>query len=601
MREVTTASPSPAPAAGGLAELVYANAEQRPGSASFRRRTPSGWSPVTARAFRDEVVGVARGLLATGVRPGDRVVILASTRYEWTLFDFAIWAARAVSVPIYVTSSAEQIEWIVADSGATAAIVETEQHERLTRDAFAKAGRTGPLWRIDEGVAQLTAAGAAVPESEVLDNRRATEARDTATIIYTSGTTGQPKGCVLTHGNFLAEARAAADSLHSLFGEGGAAVASTLLFLPLAHVVGRMIEVGAVSAGVTLGHTGNVKDAVGDLATFRPTFVLAVPYVLERIFHGARQQAQGAGRVKVFDAAVDVAVAHSSTPSPGPLLRLRHAVFDRLVYRRLRAALGGRCRHVLCGGAALDPRLVHFFRSAGIMVLEGYGLTETTSTATINTPDAFRAGTAGRPLPGMSIRIDADGEVLVKGPTVFQGYWHDEASTKESFMDGWLATGDLGRLDDDGYLEITGRRKEILVTSGGKNVSPGVIEDRIAGHPLVGNAVVVGDGRRYVAALVTLDHQFFPVWKQTAGKPATASVADLLEDPDLLTALQEAVDLGNAAVSQAESVRRFRVLPVEFTPENGYLTPSLKVRRSVVMEAFADEVEACYPPRVPTS
>ncbi len=594
MREVATAPLPTVPVIGGLAELVHTNAERIPDSTAFRRKTPSGWAPVTAREFRDEVVEVARGLVASGVRPGDRVVVLSSTRYEWTLFDFAVWAARAVSVPIYVTSSEEQVDWIVADSGASAAIVETEQHERLTRAAFAKAGRDAPVWRVDDAVEKLTKAGSAVPESEVLGNRVATKNSAAATIIYTSGTTGRPKGCVLTHANFLAEARNAVEVLHPLFGEGGAAGASTLLFLPLAHVVGRMVQIGAVWAGVTLGHTANVRDALGDLATFRPTFVLAVPYVLEKIYHGAWQKAHGSGKGKLFDAAVDTAVAHSSTDSPGPLLHARHAVFDRLVYRRLREVLGGRCRYVLSGGAALAPGLVHFFRSAGITVLEGYGLTETTSTATINTPDAFRAGTAGRPLPGMSIRISNSGEVLIKGPTVFQGYWHDEQATAESFEDGWFATGDLGRVDEAGFLVITGRSKDILVTSGGKNVSPGVMEDRINSHPLVGNAVVVGDGRRYVAALLTVDHQHFPMWKENRGKPALATVADLLDDPDLLADLQEAVDLGNAAVSQAESIRRFRVLSAEFTPENGYLTPSLKIKRGVVVEEFADEVEACY-------
>ncbi|WNV87156.1 long-chain fatty acid--CoA ligase [Umezawaea sp. Da 62-37] len=601
MREVATAPLPTVPVLGGLAELVHTNAERIPDSTAFRRKTPAGWVPVTARRFRDEVVEAARGLIALGVRPGDRVVILSSTRYEWTLVDFAVWAARAVSVPVYVTSSAEQVDWIVADSGATAAVVETGEHERLARDAFAKAGRDAPVWRIDDVVEELAKAGAAVPRSAVHDNRGTTENSEAATIIYTSGTTGRPKGCVLTHANFLAEARNAVGVLRPLFGAGGAAGASTLLFLPLAHVVGRMIEIGAVWAGVTLGHTPNVRDALGDLATFRPTFVLAVPYVLEKIYQGAWQKAHGSGRGGVFDAAVEVAVAHSSADSPGPVLGLKHAAFDRLIYRRLREVLGGRCRYVLSGGAALAPKLVHFFHSAGITVLEGYGLTETTSTATINTPDVFRAGTAGRPLPGMSIRISDSGEVLVKGPTLFQGYWHDERATAESFRDGWFATGDLGRLDDGGFLVITGRSKDILVTSGGKNVSPGVMEDRVNAHPLVGNAVVVGDGRRYVAALLTLDHQYFPVWKENRGKPAEATVADLLDDHDLLADLQEAVDLGNAAVSRAESVRRFRVLSAEFTPENGFLTPSLKIKRSVVVEAFADEVEACYPQHVPSS
>ncbi|GAA2670089.1 MULTISPECIES: long-chain fatty acid--CoA ligase [Actinosynnema] len=594
MREVTTAPLPAAPVTGGLAQLVQVNAERAPDSTAFRRKSASGWVPVTAREFRDEVVAVARGLVSSGIRPGDRVLLLAATRYEWTLFDFAIWAARAVTVPVYPTSSAEQVEWIVADSGASAAVVETDEHEALVRAAFTGVERTAPVWRIDDAAAELSVAGADVPESEVLDRCRETGHDEPATIVYTSGTTGRPKGCVLTHGNFLAEAQGAVGVLRSLFGDGGAAQASTLLFLPLAHVVGRMLQVGAVWAGVTLGHTAKVGDAVADLATFRPTFVLAVPYVLEKIFHGARQKALDSGRGKVFDAATEVAVAHSSADSPGLGLRLRHAAFDRLVYRRLRAALGGRCEHVLSGGAALSPRLVHFYRAAGITVLEGYGLTETTSTATINTPEAFRAGTAGRPLPGMTLRISDAGEVQVKGPTVFGGYWRDEAATAATFEDGWLATGDLGHVDDAGFLVITGRSKEILVTSGGKNVSPAAIEDRIGGHPLVGNAVVVGDGRNYVAALLTVDHQHFPVWKRSAGKPESATVADLAGDPDLLAELQRAVDQGNAAVSRAESVRRFRVLPVEFTQENGCLTPSLKVKRDVVVRRWADEVEACY-------
>ncbi|SDG03593.1 long-chain acyl-CoA synthetase [Lentzea fradiae] len=600
MREVATAPLPTEQATGGLAEFVHLNAQRSPASVAFRRKTRAGWTPVTAREFRDEVVRVARGLVASGVRPGDRVVILSSTRYEWTLFDFALWAARAISVPVYVTSSEEQVDWIVADSGASAAIVETEQHERLTRGAFAKAGRDAPVWRIEDAAGELAKTGSAVPAQDVLANRAATENSEVATIIYTSGTTGRPKGCVLTHSNFLAEARHTVEMLQPLFKADGAEAASTLLFLPLAHVVGRMLQIGAVSAGVTLGHTSHVRDAVADLATFRPTFVLAVPYVLEKIYHGARQKAHGSGKGKVFDAAEDTAVAHSSSASPGPLLRARHAVFDRLVYRRLREVLGGRCRYVLSGGAALSPRLVHFFHSAGITVLEGYGLTETTSTATLNTPDAFRPGTAGRPLPGMSIRISEAGEVLIKGPTVFQGYWNNEEATRESFADGWFTTGDLGRVDDGGYLVITGRSKDILVTSGGKNVSPGIMEDRVNSHPLVGNAVVVGDGRRYVAALLTVDPQQFELWKRNRGKPAEATVADLRDDPDLRADLQEAVDLGNAAVSQAESIRRFRVLSAEFTAENGYLTPSLKIKRGVVVEAFADEVEACYSEQVPS-
>ncbi|HEV2784029.1 MAG TPA: long-chain fatty acid--CoA ligase [Actinophytocola sp.] len=597
MRELAVPTRVTIPDRGGLADLVFTNAREAPRHVVFRRKGAGGWRDVTAERFRDEVVDVARGLIAAGIAAGDRVGILAATRYEWTLFDFAIWAAGAVPVPIYVTSSAEQIEWIMSNSGAVAVLVEND-------DQAAKIdGIRGHLpnlehvwWLTDDGVASIVELGRDTDPAEVEARRAAVRPADLATIIYTSGTTGRPKGCMLTHANFFASGGNSVEYLAPLFKGDNDTEASTLLFLPIAHVFGRIVEVGAVMARATLGHWSDVKTLTDNLAAFRPTFILSVPYVLEKVYNGARQKAHASGKGKIFDAAADTAIAYSEAggnPSLG--LRLRHFVFDKLVYAKLRAALGGRVRYAISGGAALGTRLTHFFRGVGIQVFEGYGLTESTAASVVNSPEKFRAGTVGQPLPGTTVRIDDDGEILLRGAGVFTGYWQNEEATREAIdEEGFFHTGDLGELDDDGFLKITGRKKEILVTSGGKNVAPAVIEDRISAHPLVGQAMVVGDGQKYVAALITIDQDYFDYWKTTRGKPVAASVADLAEDPDLLEELQHAVDEGNAAVSKAESVRRFRVLATEFTPENGYLTPSLKLKRNVIMKDFASDVDALY-------
>ena len=595
MREATAVPRCTPPTRGGLSDLVVRNAEEAPDSVAFHRRTADGWSPVTARAFRDRMTALARGLIAAGVGAGDRVVLLSSNRYEWTLFDFAIWAAGAVPVPVYPSASAEQIHWTLADSGAVAALVETADHEAAVEGMRDDLPALRRLWRIDDGLVDaLVADGAAVPESEV-DRRRSGVSPDhPATIIYTSGTTGRPKGCVLSHANFFAEAGNAVELLRPMFERTAGAEACTLLFLPLAHVFGRMVQVGSVQARTPLAHT-DLTAVLDDLGSYRPTFILSVPYVLEKVYNGARHKARAAGRGALFDAAAATAISYSEARRPGAVLRLKHAVYDRLVYRRLRAALGGRCRYAISGGAALGERLTHFYRGIGLTVFEGYGLTETTGAIALNSLDAFRPGTVGRPLPGVSIRIADDGEVLARGGPVFSGYWQDEASTRETFTaDGWFRTGDLGALDDDGYLSIVGRKKEILVTSGGKNVAPAAIEDRISAHPLVAQTLVVGDGQKYVAALITIDPEHFGHWKAAAGKPAGATPADLARDPDLLAEIQDAVDAGNAAVSAAESVRRFQVLPGEFTVQSGHLTPSLKVRRAAIMADFAGDVAALY-------
>jgi len=586
------------PDSGGLADVVFTNADVAPNAVSFRRKVGGVWRDVTAAQFLAEVIEVAKGLIASGVEPGDRVGILSGNCYEWTLFDFAIWAAGAASVPIYVTSSAEQIEWIMSDSGATAVIVENTALAEKVDSVRGKLDDLKHVWRIDDkAVEKLVEAGQDTPDSAVDERRAAVKPDDLATLIYTSGTTGRPKGVVLTHRNLFAAVGNAVEYLADLFkGESTLADASTLLFLPLAHVFGRMVEVGAVMSRATLGHWADVKTLTDNLAAFKPTFILSVPYVLEKVYNGARQKAHKDGKGKIFDAAAATAIAYSEADGKAGLaLKVKHAVFDKLVYSKLRAALGGQVKYAISGGAALGLRLTHFFRGVGITVYEGYGLTESTAASVVNSPIAAKPGTVGKPLPGTAVRIAADGEIQLKGAGVFTAYWKNDTATGEAIDgDGWFTTGDLGELDDDGFLKITGRKKEILVTSGGKNVAPSVIEDRISAHPLVGQALVVGDGQKYVAALITIDADYFGYWKSTTGKNDSATVGDLAEDTELKAEIQKAVDDGNLAVSTAESVRKFRILDTEFNPENGYLTPSLKLKRNVIMKDFANEVDSLY-------
>ena len=573
-----------------LTDMVIDNAREVPDLVSFGRRLPDGeWVDVTAATFAAEVTAAARGLIASGVRAGDRVALMSATRYEWTVLDYAIWSAGAVCVPVYETSSAEQVDWILADSGAVAAFVETGAHLALV-----KASPSAPhlVWTFDR-LDELAAAGAGIDDAEAEQRRAAVRADDLATIVYTSGTTGRPKGCVLTHRNLLADVKAANKALAPVYDETG----STLLFLPLAHVFGRVIEIGSVLQRSKLGHTADVRRLPADLQAFRPTFLLAVPRVFEKVYNTARQTAYAAGRKRVFDAAEATAIAYSRALQDGrvpPALRLRHALFDRLVYGRIRAALGGRCTAAISGGAALGERLGHFFRGVGITVYEGYGLTETSAGATVNLQEAIRVGSVGRPVPGVSVRIAADGEILLRGPNVFGGYWHNRDATDEVFADGWFCTGDLGSLDDDGYLHVTGRKKELIVTANGKNVSPVLLEDRLRAHPLVGQCMVVGDQQPFVGALVTVDEEAWPAWLAAHGRPAGTTVAALRDDPELRASIQEAVDDANQAVSRAESIREFRILPADFTVAGGELTPSLKVRRSEVLKRYADQVAAIY-------
>ncbi|MGW3072136.1 MULTISPECIES: AMP-dependent synthetase/ligase [unclassified Kitasatospora] len=583
------------PSGGNLADPVHRNAEEHPDVAVLSRKVDGHWQELTSVQFLAEVHAAAKGLIAAGVRPGDRVGIMSRTRYEWTLLDFAIWTAGAVTVPVYETSSPEQVEWILGDSGAVAVITETAQHVAVVGEVRDRLPELKHTWQIEGGaLAALDAAGQDVPDATVHERRRIAGPDDVATIVYTSGTTGRPKGCQLTHGNFLAECGNIVERLAPLFRTGESSV---LLFLPLAHVLARIAEIAPAMAPIKLGHVSDIRDVTAELAAFKPTLILGVPRVFEKVYNTARAKAQADGKGRIFDKAADTAIAYSralDAGGAGLVLRLKHAVFDKLVYSKLRAALGGRATHAISGGAPLGERLGHFYRGIGFTVLEGYGLTETCAATAFNPYDRPKIGTVGQPVPGSSVRIAEDGEVLLKGPHVSTGYWNNPQATADAFKDGWFSTGDLGSLDSDGYLTITGRKKEIIVTAGGKNVAPAVIEDRIRGHALVGEVMVVGDRKPFVACLITVDPDFFPKWKELNGKPAGATVADLAEDPDLLAALQAAVDDGNAAVSHAEAVKKFRLLDTEFSEESGHLTPSLKLKRNAVLKDFAADVEALY-------
>lgn len=594
MREFSVPAVASVPERANLADMVFDNAVRFPDAVSFSRRTDTGWEDVTAARFAIEVTAVAKGLVAAGINPGDRVALMSKTRYEWTLFDYAIWTVGAVTVPVYETSSAEQVRWICTDSAPAAIVVETDAHRRLVEDLRADLPKLRKIWQIERGAVHiLTGEGVEVSDAEIERRRASRCADDLATIIYTSGTTGRPKGCELTHRNLLSEVLTILPGLHRLFNDA----ASTLLFLPLAHVFARAIQCGAVYSRTRLGHSADTRNLATDLRAFRPTFLLSVPHVFNKVYNTAKQKAYTDGRQRIFDAAERAAVAYSEAldrGGPSLALRIRHRVFDLLVYSKLRAALGGRCRQAISGGAPLGTRLAHFYRGIGVMVYEGYGLTETTAGACVNLDGAQRIGTVGRPVPGVSVRIAEDGEVLLRGDIVFRGYWNNPEATAEARADGWFRTGDLGELDSDGFLTITGRKKEIIVTASGKNVAPAVLEDRLRAHPLISQAMVVGDHKPFIGCLVAIDPEFFPAWRDAHGKPDGATVADLRDDPDLRAEIQSAVDDANRAVSRAESIRKFRIVGKDFTLQDGELTPSLKLRREVILHRYAEDIAAIY-------
>jgi long-chain acyl-CoA synthetase len=586
------------PATAGLTDIIYQRGQQEPHAVTMRRRLGAGrWQDVTAGEFCAAVTEVAKSLIAAGIERGDRVGLMCHTRYEWTLIDYAIWAAGAVTVPVYETSSAEQVEWMLGDSGAVAVFAESDRHADMISAVRDQLPALRAVWLIGD-LDSLTADGAGqVTDEQAQERRAAQRADDLATIIYTSGTTGRPKGCEISHASLLSNARNAIEgAVPELFDQ---AHGSTLLFLPLAHSFARIIEVGCVESGTILGHWPDASTVAEGLPEFRPTFLLAVPRVFEKVYNSAQRQAAASPvKSRIFQAATQTAIAWSKSAddgSAGPGLRLRHALFDRLVYAKLRAAVGGRVAYAVSGGAALGERLGHFFRGAGITVLEGYGLTETSAASTVNKASRNKIGTVGLPLPGVTIKIADDGEILIRGRNVFSRYRHNEAATAEMLDEaGWLHTGDIGELDDEGFLSVTGRKKELIVTAGGKNVAPAVLEDRLRAHPLISQCMVIGDGRPYIACLVTLDTEALEHWQQQHDRPAGAKPADLKDDPELLAEIQAAVDDANQAVSRAESIRRFLILDTDFTEENGRLTPSLKVRRTVVTKDFSAEIEALY-------
>ncbi len=575
-----------------LLDAVLQHAENGPDDVVFTRRVDGRWAPVTAKEFATEVHSLAAGLVASGVQAGDRVGLMSKTRYEWTLCDYAIWAAGAVTVPIYETSSAEQVQWNLSDSGAVGAILESAGHQITFDGVRAQLPDLRSTWNIDAGgLEELAAAGREVPDSHLEARRAALGASTLATIIYTSGTTGRPKGCELTHGNLLGTGRSASKVIPELFNPDGA----TLLFLPLAHVFARLIQVACVETGARMGHTADIKNLLADFATFQPTFILSVPRVFEKVFNTAKQKAHADGKGKIFDQAEKVAIAYSEalgTGSVGLPLKVQHALFDKLVYVKLRAALGGRVAWAVSGGAPLGARLGHFFRGIGVTILEGYGLTETTAAGTVNTPAHLKIGTVGRPSPGVTVRIAEDGEILMRGEHILRGYWHNETATAEAIVDGWFHSGDIGIIDHEGFVKITGRKKELIVTAGGKNVAPAVLEDRLRAHPLISQCMVVGDQQPFIAALVTLDAEAVAPW--AAGRGKSADLATLVTDLDLLEQVQGAVDEANKAVSKAEAIRKFTVLPTDWTEEGGQLTPSLKLKRAVVMQEFDAEVSGLY-------
>ena len=597
MREFSVPASFPVGEHDSVVAVVFEHERDDPDYVIFQRLIDGGWTDVTCAQAAAQIRSAARGLIAQGVNPGDRVAILSATRYEWVILDYAILAAGGVTVPIYETSSADQVRWVLEDSGAVLAFAETDAHaqliEKLADELPALRTVLGIEWSGPSALDVLSGAGLSIDAGEL--DRRVAELRSTdpATLIYTSGTTGRPKGCQLTHSNLIYETRGAATCFPTLLQKAE----RLLVFLPLAHVLARALSMSAFANKVTQGYTSDIKNLVPMFGVFKPTVVVSVPRVFEKVYNTAELNAQDSGKGKIFAIAARTAIEWSEAQDaggPGLLLRAKHELFDRLVYGKLRAALGGNCRAAISGGAPLGARLCHFYRGVGVTIYEGYGLTETSAAITVNRVGDERVGTVGKLLPGNSMAISDDGEVLVRGGVVFGGYWRNEKATGEAIVNGWFHTGDLGRVDDDGFLSITGRIKEIIVTAGGKNVAPAVLEDQLRAHPLISQAMAVGDNKPFIGALITIDPEAFDVWKQHHGKEATASVEDLAADPDLVAEIDLAVKQANQAVSKAEAIREFRILPSDFTVLTGELTPTLKVKRAVVARRFAADIEAIY-------
>ncbi|MBX3079724.1 MAG: long-chain fatty acid--CoA ligase [Cryobacterium sp.] len=585
----------PADPNANATDLLVERVRATPNLALFSIPThDGGWSDVTAKEFLDQVHALAKGFVAAGIEPGDKIGLMCKTRYEWTLIDFAIWFAGAVMVPIYETSSPSQLQWNLGDSGTVAMITETPDHFSRFDEAHPELPLIRSVWKIDTGdLEKLAASGKDVTDEEIERRRNLAKGDDLATLIYTAGTTGRPKGCMLTHSNFVELTRNAREAIPEVVNTES----STLLFITLAHIFARFISVLAIVGGVKVGHQPDTKQLLPAMGSFKPTFLLAVPRVFEKVYNSSEQKAEGGGKGKIFRKAAAVAVAHSKALDAGKVpfgLAIQFALFDRLVLSKIRAALGGRVKYAVSGSAPLGLFLGHFYRSLGLTILEGYGLTETTAPITVNVPSNFKIGKVGPPLPGCAVRLAADGEIQAKGVNIFAGYWNNEKATKETFDGEWFKTGDIGTIDEDGYLEITGRKKEMIVTAGGKNVAPATLEDPIRANPIIGQVIVVGDKRPFIGALISLDEEMLPVWLNNNGEDATMTVDEAAKNPKVLAEIQSAIDKANSAVSRAESVRKFVILPHDLTEASGHLTPKLSVKRHVVLSDFADTIDGLY-------
>ena len=596
MQEYTEPAMAQAVISGSLTDALISHETTQPDVISIVNRDGQNVIEITSKEFHQMVRAAAKGIISAGIQPGDRIALMSRTRFEWTLIDYAIWYAGCVTVPIYETSSEEQVQWMMQDSGAVAIFVETNKHLETLHSVRTSLTSLIHTWNMeDNAISHLSTAGLHIPDSELDTRRSQVTPSHIATIIYTSGTTGKPKGCVLTHGNFMFLVRNVILAVPEVFKDK---TTSTLLFLPLAHVFGRIIEIAMVESGLKVAFAPDITNLVGDLQKFTPNFLLAVPRVFEKVFNSAQQKATNEGKEKIFNAAAAVAIAYSQALSAGSVpfgLRIKHGLFDKLVYAKLRAAMGGKVKWSVSGGAALGARLGHFFRGIGLTILEGYGLSETSSASTVNRPTMLRVGSVGRAIPGVTLGIGPDGEVLIKGPHVFQGYWNNPAATAESIdVNGWFHSGDIGHIDDDGYLFITGRKKELIVTAGGKNVAPAVIEDRLRSNWLVSQCMVVGDNKPFIGCLITVEPDSVKNWLQRNSLPATTSFAQMASNEVFNAEIQAAVDYANKAVSQAESIRKWVLIDSDWSEASGHLTPSLKLKRNVVSEQFNAEIESLY-------
>ena len=595
MSEFFTPPLVPADPTANATDLLVDRLAVTPNEPLFALPTAEGgWSDVSTAEFHRQVVALAKGFVAAGIEPGTKIGFMCKTRYEWTLVDFAAWFAGAVLVPIYETSAPSQVQYILSDSGATALIVETPDHFARFDEVRSELPDVDQVWQLDLGdLDKLAANGTEVTDDEIERRRKIAQGSDLATLIYTSGSTGRPKGCILTHSNFVELCRNAGVALKEVVAPG----ASMLLFITTAHIFARFISILAVTTGVKVGHQGDTSKLLPSLGSFKPSLLLVVPRVFEKVYNSAEQKAEAGGKGKIFRAAADTAIAHSKALDAGhvPLgMKIKFAIFDKLVYSKLKAAMGGRVRYAVSGSAPLGPRLGHFFRSLDLRILEGYGLTETTAPATVNLVDKFKIGTVGPALPGVGIKIADDGEVLVKGVDVFAGYWNKPEATKETFEGEWFKTGDIGTIDDEGYLTITGRKKEIIVTAGGKNVAPAVLEDPVRANPIVSQVVAVGDQKPFISALITLDPEMLPVWLNNNGEAADQSLEAAAKNPKVIAEVQRAVDVANARVSRAESIRKFTILATEFTEASGHLTPKMSIKRDPIMADFSHEIDEMY-------